>query len=130
MPEHLPPLNALRTFEVAARHLNFTVAADELHVTAAAVSHQIRLLEGHLGVALFRRSGRSLALTKAGRGLVPDIQHAFARIQSATKDVRGADAVRSKHSDPVLEPKGAQTITLALPLEFPRHSRSFVDYVE
>jgi LysR family transcriptional regulator, glycine cleavage system transcriptional activator len=95
MPDRLPPLNALRTFEAAARHLNFTMAAEELHVTAAAVSHQIRSLEDHLGVELFRRSGRSLALTKAGRGLVPDIQHAFARIQSATKDARGADAVGS-----------------------------------
>ena len=95
MPDRLPPLNALRTFEAAARHLNFTTAAEELHVTAAAVSHQIRSLEDHLGVELFRRSGRSLALTKAGRGLVPDIQHAFARIQSATKDVRDADAVGS-----------------------------------
>ncbi len=92
MPERLPPLNALRTFEVAARHLNFTVAAEELHVTAAAVSHQIRSLEDHLGVQLFQRSGRSLRLTAAGQGLVPDIQHAFARIQSAARDVRSADA--------------------------------------
>jgi LysR family transcriptional regulator, glycine cleavage system transcriptional activator len=95
MPERLPPLNALRTFEVAARHLNFTVAAEELHVTAAAVSHQIRSLEDHLGVELFHRSGRSLTLTTAGQGLVPEIQHAFARIQSATRDVRVADAAAS-----------------------------------
>jgi LysR family transcriptional regulator, glycine cleavage system transcriptional activator len=92
MHERLPPLNALRTFEAAARHLNFTVAAEELHVTAAAVSHQIRSLESHLGVELFQRSGRSLALTNAGRALVPDLQHAFARIQSATREVRRADA--------------------------------------
>ena len=104
MPERLPPLNALRTFEAAARHLNFTVAAEELHVTAAAVSHQIRSLEDHLGVELFRRSGRSLALTKAGLVLVPDIQHAFGRIQSATREVRSAE--------------GAGALTVAVPPSF------------
>ena len=61
----LPPLNALRAFEAAARHLSFTKAADELHVTPAAVSHQVKALEAHAGVRLFRRLNNGLALTEA-----------------------------------------------------------------
>nr|CAM74719.1 transcriptional regulator [Magnetospirillum gryphiswaldense MSR-1] len=54
MVRRLPPLRSLRAFESAARHLSFTHAADELHVTPAAISHQIKLLQDHLGQALFR----------------------------------------------------------------------------
>ena len=57
----LPPLNALRAFEVIARHLSFAKAADELHVTPAALSHQIRALEEQLGLALFHRRTRAIA---------------------------------------------------------------------
>ena len=67
MAAALPPLNALRVFEVAARQLSFTRAADELHVTQNAVSHQMRLLEAHLGVPLFVRLPRRLELTAHGR---------------------------------------------------------------
>ena len=62
----LSPLKAVRTFEAAARHLSFTRAADELHVTQAAVSHQIKALEEWLGVTLFRRQTRGVLLTDAG----------------------------------------------------------------
>ena len=61
MPQ-LPPLNAFRTFEAAARHLNFSHAAEELRVTPSAVSHQIKELEGRLGVGLFNRLHRGLTL--------------------------------------------------------------------
>jgi LysR family transcriptional regulator, glycine cleavage system transcriptional activator len=88
MLERLPPLNALRTFEAAARHLSFTAAAEELCVTAAAVSHQIRSLEEHLGTALFRRSNRALALTEAGTLLLPEVREAFARLNNATRGLR------------------------------------------
>jgi LysR family transcriptional regulator, glycine cleavage system transcriptional activator len=88
MPERLPPLNALRTFEAAARHLSFTAAAEELHVTAAAVSHQIRSLEEHLGTELFHRSNRALVLTEAGMLLLPDVREAFARLINATRGLR------------------------------------------
>jgi LysR family transcriptional regulator, glycine cleavage system transcriptional activator len=88
MPERLPPLNALRTFEAAARHLSFTAAAEELCVTAAAVSHQIRSLEDHLGTELFHRSGRALALTEAGMLLLPDVREAFALLINATRGLR------------------------------------------
>lgn len=88
MTERLPPLNALRTFEAAARHLSFTAAAEELCVTAAAVSHQIRSLEDHLGTALFHRSSRALVLTEAGMLLLPEVREAFARLNNATRGVR------------------------------------------
>ncbi len=83
----LPPLNALRTFEAAARHLSFTRAAGELHVTQAAVSHQVRTLEDHLGVRLFRRRGRALSLSEAGEALLPGLQDAFDRIEESAKRV-------------------------------------------
>jgi LysR family transcriptional regulator, glycine cleavage system transcriptional activator len=67
MSRTLPPLNALRAFEAAARHLSFTSAAAELNVTQAAVSHQIKALEDRLGLKLFRRVGRGLLLTDAAQ---------------------------------------------------------------
>jgi LysR family glycine cleavage system transcriptional activator len=79
----MPPLNALRAFEAAARHLSLTRAAQELHVTAGALSHQIRGLEDLLGQKLFERRVRSIALTPAGKLLYPGLQTGFARIQEA-----------------------------------------------
>ena len=76
------PLNALRAFEASARHLSFTKAGLELRVTQAAVSHQIRSLEEILGVTLFRRLPRGLALTDEGEALVPALDDAFGRIQA------------------------------------------------
>ncbi len=74
------PLNALRAFEAAARHLSFTRAADELCVTQAAISHQVKGLEDRLGVALFRRSNRGLKLTDEGLALAPTLFEAFGAI--------------------------------------------------
>src|SRR3546814_8261512 len=71
MQNKLPPLNALRAFEAGARHLSFTKAAEELHVTQAAVSHQVKALEEHLGYPLFKRMTRKLGLTEQGRALFP-----------------------------------------------------------
>lgn len=76
-------LGALKAFEAAARALSLTRAADELNVTQAAVSHQVRLLENQLGVELFRRLPRGLALTDEGLNLLPAIQEAFGRIDTA-----------------------------------------------
>ena len=73
MRRELPPLNSLRAFESAARHLSFQKAADELHVTPAAISHQIKGLEDRLGAPLFRRMTRALALTEAGKASLPFI---------------------------------------------------------
>ena len=83
MHNPMPPLNALRAFEAAARHLSLTRAAQELHVTAGALSHQIRGLEDLLGLKLFERRVRSIALTPAGKLLYPGLQTGFARIQEA-----------------------------------------------
>lgn len=74
------PLNALRAFEASARHLSFTRAADELCVTQAAISHQIKALEERLGVSLFRRSNRGLKLTDEGVALAPTLFEAFGAI--------------------------------------------------
>src|SRR5258708_33120368 len=80
MSRQLPPLNALRAFEAAARHLSFTAAAAELNVTQAAISHQIRGLEEWLGLKLFRRVGRGLLLTDAAQAYLPEIGAAFDRL--------------------------------------------------
>ncbi|HEY7247958.1 MAG TPA: transcriptional regulator GcvA [Xanthobacteraceae bacterium] len=83
MPLLMPPLNALRAFEAAARHLSLTKAAQELHVTAGALSHQIRRLEELLGLKLFQRGVRSIALTPAGRQLYPGLHTGFSHIRDA-----------------------------------------------
>ncbi|MGJ8517804.1 LysR substrate-binding domain-containing protein [Carnimonas bestiolae] len=81
----LPPLNALRTFEAAARHLGFNKAAEELFVTPAAVSRQIKVLEAYFGVALFKRTHRSIELTEAGMLLQPTATHALQQLASASE---------------------------------------------
>ena len=92
----LPPLNALRAFEAAARHLSFKNAANELHVTPGAVSHQVKLLEHHLGVALFRRLTRALELTAEGHAMLPKVREGLASLSEAVEAVRSrgkADAL-------------------------------------
>jgi len=84
----LPPLNALKAFEVAGRHMSFSRAAEELHVTPAAISHQIKALETDLGVKLFRRLNRSLRLTEAGQACLPGLREAFETMVSAVGRVR------------------------------------------
>jgi LysR family transcriptional regulator, glycine cleavage system transcriptional activator len=83
----LPPLNALRSFEAAARHLSFTKAADELAVTPAAVSHQVKALEDLLGVTLFRRTKRALLLTDEGQAVLPGIRDGFDRLLAAVEQL-------------------------------------------
>lgn len=85
----LPPLNWLRAFEVSARCLNFTHAADELHLTQGAVSQQIRQLESHLGVALFKRLPRGLGLTEEGQSYLPVVQDAISRLAVGTNEIFG-----------------------------------------
>ncbi len=84
----VPPLNALRAFEAAARHLSLTKAALELHVTAGALSHQIRGLEELLGLKLFERGVRSIALTREGQLLLPGLQTGFGHIRDAVAALR------------------------------------------
>jgi LysR family transcriptional regulator, glycine cleavage system transcriptional activator len=89
MPD-LPPLNALRAFEVAARCGSFVLAGRELGVTAAAVSAQIRALEDHLGKRLFLRQGNRITLTDAGRALYPRLESALTEIADVALQVRAA----------------------------------------
>lgn len=96
MSRSLPPLNALRAFEAAARHLSFTKAADELNVTPAAVSHQIKALEDLLGLALFHRLTRALRLTTAGQAALPMLSEGFDML------LKGADQMRAYCDDGLL----------------------------
>ncbi len=83
MRRSLPPLNALRAFETAARHMSISLAANELRVTPAAISHQIRILEDHVGLPLFTRNGRGLALTDAGSAGLRDLREGFVKLCAA-----------------------------------------------
>jgi len=85
----LPPLNWLRAFEAAARHLSFTHAAQELHLTQAAISKQVKLLELQLHQQLFVRLPRSLSLTKTGEAYLPKVRDAFERLDTGTQEVFG-----------------------------------------
>jgi LysR family glycine cleavage system transcriptional activator len=85
----LPPLTAVRAFEAVARHLSFTKAAQELGMTQAAVSYQIKLLEERIGVQLFLRRPRQIALSEAGAKLAPEVSKAFAMLRQAFADVNG-----------------------------------------
>ncbi|MFK7877716.1 MAG: transcriptional regulator GcvA [Paracoccaceae bacterium] len=91
MIDRLPPLTALRAFDAAARHMSFAKAADELNVTPAALSYQIKSLEDHLGAPVFRRLNRAVALTEAGETLAPGCRDGFTSLAaawSATKRVQ------------------------------------------
>ena len=104
MSRRLPPLNSLKVFEAAARNLSFTRAAEELFVTQAAVSHQIKALEEFLGLKLFRRRNRSLLLTEEGQSYFLDIKDIFSAISDAT--------------DKVLERGAKGALTISLPPSF------------
>jgi LysR family glycine cleavage system transcriptional activator len=88
LPETPAPLTALRAFDAAARHMSFALAARELNVTPAALSYQIKRLEDHLGVQVFRRLNRAVELTEAGRALRPGVAEGFAALASAQRAVR------------------------------------------
>jgi LysR family transcriptional regulator, glycine cleavage system transcriptional activator len=96
MTARLPSLNGLRAFEAAARHLSFTLAASELNVTQTAISHQIRRLEEELGIRLFVRQNRALALTAEARDYLPGVRAAFNDLRLAT------DRLLRKDDDKVL----------------------------
>ena len=88
----LPPLNAVRVFEAAARHLSFTRAAEELHVTQGAVSHQIKVLESWFGVPLFQRNKRELKLTEEGLNYLPGVRSTLNKLHTVTQQVLENDS--------------------------------------
>ena len=111
MSYRLPPLNGLRAFEAAARHLSFTRAAAELGVTPGAVSQQVKSLEGALGVTLFRRLPRSLILTDEGEAYLPAISSAFDLISRATE--KTAPALRGRKLRLGIAPRLLKSTTAA-----------------
>lgn len=100
----LPPLNALKAFEAAARRLSITLAARELGVTPGAVSQQIKVLEDHAGAPLFRRDGGTVALTELGARLQPVLRDAFEQLKRAAEIVYG--------------PAGRHSLTVSVPPSF------------
>lgn len=94
MARRLPPLNGLRAFEAAARHLSLTKAAEELHVTPGAISQQVKALEQYLGVRLFRRMNRALLLTDVGQACLPGLREGFDRLAAAVESARRSDSQR------------------------------------
>jgi LysR family glycine cleavage system transcriptional activator len=107
MPDRLPPLNALRVFEAVGRHLSMRAAADELAVTPAAVSHQIKVLEDFFGTALFHRSVRSIRLSEQGAALLPYLTDGLALWREGCRSlaVVEADAPLIISSAPVFAAK-------------------------
>ena len=104
MYKRLPPLNSLKAFESAARFLSFTKAANELFVTQAAISHQIKILEDFLGVELFKRKNRTLELTEFGKAYYVDITKILHRLVEAT--------------DKLLSLKSDKHLTISVPQTF------------
>jgi len=96
MTRRLPPLNGLRAFEAAARYLSFTKAAEELNVTPAAISQQVKSLEEYFGVQLFKRLTRALILTDSGQLVLPLLQEGFDRLAEADR------ILRSRQDDRIL----------------------------
>lgn len=91
MSRRLPPLNAIRAFEAAARHLSFTRAADELNVTPAAISHQVKGLEDWFGIKLFQRRNREILMTEPGQLLLPGVRDALDLLESSVQRITSND---------------------------------------
>ena len=92
MPRRIYPLNALRAYEASARHLSFVKASEELSVTPAAVSHQVKKLEEYLGLPLFRRRSRGLLLTETGQLLLTELREVFLSLDKAMERVIDSDS--------------------------------------
>lgn len=90
--KQIPPLRALKAFEAASRYLSFTKASEELHVTQAAISHQIKNLEIKTGVKLFKRYNRSLQLTAEGRSYLMSIRDALESLEKSTRQLKNQDS--------------------------------------
>src|SRR5687767_7443865 len=117
----LPPLQTLRAFEAAARHLNFTRAAEELHLTHGAISHQIAALEARLGRKLFHRAGRGMRLDPAGEALAARLREQFAAIAQALEHARAPRAPAAALTVSVLPSFAAQWLLPRLPRFVERH---------
>jgi DNA-binding transcriptional LysR family regulator len=97
MPKKLPPLGALRAFEAASRHISFVRAAEELSVSPAAISHQIKLLEHWVGAKLFERAARGVSLSRAGQEYASGVREIFDRLISTSASLRKNRARKVVH---------------------------------
>ena len=122
----LPPLNGLKAFEAAARHTSFKLAAEELNVTPAAISHQVKGLEAFLGVTLFVRRPRGLTLTDAGRAYVPGLTAGFETLLQAGNRLSEKN-VRGRLTLSVLPSFGNVWLVPRLPRFMERHPELSVD---
>ncbi len=123
MTYRIPPLNGLRAFEAAARNLSFKLAANELGVTAGAVSQQVKKLEVSLGIALFRRLPHGLLLTEEGETYYPRISRALEDLTEATEAI--APDLNARKFSLGLSPKAASL----LPEKWPRHSTALDNFI-
>lgn len=131
-PDLLPSTSVLRSFEAAAKHQSYTVAAEELHVTQGAISRQIRELEAMLGITLFRREGRGIALTDAGRSFADRLAPDLERLRQSMTLARAAGAGGKMLSVAVLPTFATRWLVPRLPkfqkqypdVELAFHSRS------
>lgn len=119
MRRRLPPLNPLRTFEVAARCRSFTEAGEELNVTQAAVSRQIAVLEGYFGTQLFERDSRAIRLTDVGRQYYEDIANAFGDLEKATERIFNREKLVRLRTYPTLAAKWLMPIVGEFLTRFP-----------
>ena len=108
----LPPLTAVRAFEAAARHLSFTRAAAELHVTQSAISHQVRTLEAWLGFPLFRRCNREIQLTGEGTTYLPSVRAALNKLLSLAGKLGAWDEAARTIEDGAASTEGELAATL------------------
>ena len=113
MARRIPPLNALMAFEAAARHLGFSRAADELHVTHGAVSRAVRELERELGVRLFVRTTRSVQLTPPGAAYAAEVRAALDRLAGATA------AAKEQPGSGLLNVSTTESIVISVVAEVP-----------
>ena len=127
MRRSLPPLNALRSFDAAARHQSFTRAAEELCVTQGAVSHQVKALEVELGLQLFKRERNGLIITDAGRDYLAVVRDAFERLSLApTGCCNASGRARSRSArHRILPPNGSSAAWDGSPKCTPRSSSNW-----
>jgi hypothetical protein len=126
MRKKLPPLNALRTFEAAARNGSLKHAANELCVSHSAVSHQIKQLERHLGVELFARKARSVELSKRGREYYPVPRAAFDKIAEGAERTFTPDSLSSYFRDATFALAGTGVSCTGMKVPSWKNSQNFV----
>jgi LysR family glycine cleavage system transcriptional activator len=128
MRRDLPSLSSLEAFEAAARHLSFTRAAADLHVTQGAVSRQVQALEGQLGLPLFQRVRKRIALTEAGEAYLPKVRSCLDRLEAATLQLRAFRGASGVLNLAILPTFGTKWLIPRLPEFLHRHPEVVVNF--